>query len=168
MTLTIVVLCFSETGKFLALDLGGTNFRVLLIELSGEHFEMKSKIFAIPEHIMLGSGEQLFDHIAECLAIFVKEEQVSLSKTKLQRGTASIFWGSFSRSFGHRVFETILRKLFKYSLKGACPSNLFQNCKYFRKNGGFREAPMDRSIFLSCPFTRKPQGVGTSRQSTSF
>ncbi|XP_019760184.1 hexokinase type 2 isoform X2 [Dendroctonus ponderosae] len=66
----------TETGKFLALDLGGTNFRVLLIELSGEHFEMKSKIFAIPEHIMLGSGEQLFDHIAECLAIFVKEEQV--------------------------------------------------------------------------------------------
>ncbi|XP_076257524.1 hexokinase A isoform X3 [Rhynchophorus ferrugineus] len=66
----------TETGKFLALDLGGTNFRVLLIELSGEHFEMKSKIFAIPQHIMLGSGEQLFDHIAECLAIFVKEEQV--------------------------------------------------------------------------------------------
>ncbi|XP_030755565.1 hexokinase type 2 isoform X3 [Sitophilus oryzae] len=66
----------TENGKFLALDLGGTNFRVLLIELSGEHFEMKSKIFAIPQHIMLGSGEQLFDHIAECLAIFVKEEQV--------------------------------------------------------------------------------------------
>ncbi|XP_060525904.1 hexokinase type 2 isoform X3 [Cylas formicarius] len=66
----------SETGKFLALDLGGTNFRVLLIELSKDHFEMKSKIFAIPQHIMLGSGEQLFDHIAECLAIFVKEEQV--------------------------------------------------------------------------------------------
>lgn len=67
----------TETGKFLALDLGGTNFRVLLIELSGEHFEMKSKIFAIPQHIMLGSGEQLFDHIAECLALFVKEEHVA-------------------------------------------------------------------------------------------
>lgn len=49
----------SERGKFLALDLGGTNFRVLLIELSGDHFEMKSKIFAIPQHIMLGSGEQV-------------------------------------------------------------------------------------------------------------
>lgn len=50
---------FPEKGKFLALDLGGTNFRVLLIELSQEHFEMKSKIFAIPQHIMLGSGEQV-------------------------------------------------------------------------------------------------------------
>lgn len=48
-----------EEGKFLALDLGGTNFRVLLIELSKDHFEMKSKIFAIPQHIMLGSGEQV-------------------------------------------------------------------------------------------------------------
>lgn len=48
-----------ERGKFLALDLGGTNFRVLLIELGENHFEMKSKIFAIPQHIMLGSGEQV-------------------------------------------------------------------------------------------------------------
>lgn len=48
-----------EEGKFLALDLGGTNFRVLLIELSKDHFEMRSKIFAIPQHIMLGSGEQV-------------------------------------------------------------------------------------------------------------
>ncbi|XP_063926161.1 hexokinase type 2-like [Zophobas morio] len=66
----------SEKGKFLALDLGGTNFRVLLIELSKDHFEMRSKIYAIPQHIMLGSGEQLFDHIADCLAQFMKQEQV--------------------------------------------------------------------------------------------
>ena len=67
---------FPEKGKFLALDLGGTNFRVLLIELSKDHFEMRSKIYAIPQHIMLGSGEQLFDHIADCLAQFMKQEQV--------------------------------------------------------------------------------------------
>ncbi|KAF5273061.1 hypothetical protein FQR65_LT04803 [Abscondita terminalis] len=66
----------TEKGKFLALDLGGTNFRVLLIELSENHFEMRSKIFAIPQHIMLGSGEQLFDHIADCMAKFMKEEKV--------------------------------------------------------------------------------------------
>ncbi len=64
---------FSERGKFLALDLGGTNFRVLLIHLKGElDFEMQSKIYAIPQSIMLGSGTQLFDHIAECLANFIK------------------------------------------------------------------------------------------------
>ncbi|GLV44227.1 Hexokinase A [Carabus blaptoides fortunei] len=65
-----------ERGKFLALDLGGTNFRVLLIELDRHLFDMKSKIYAIPKNIMLGSGEQLFDHIAECLANFMKEHGV--------------------------------------------------------------------------------------------
>ena len=63
----------TERGKFLALDLGGTNFRVLLIHLKGhDDFEMQSKIYAIPQSIMLGSGSQLFDHIAECLANFIK------------------------------------------------------------------------------------------------
>jgi hexokinase len=63
----------TERGKFLALDLGGTNFRVLLIHLKGDsEFEMQSKIYAIPQSIMLGHGTQLFDHIAECLANFIK------------------------------------------------------------------------------------------------
>lgn len=57
----------------MALDLGGTNFRVLLIHLKGEDdFEMQSKIYAIPQSIMIGSGTQLFDHIAECLSNFIK------------------------------------------------------------------------------------------------
>ncbi|XP_049820473.1 hexokinase type 2 isoform X3 [Aethina tumida] len=83
---TSIVKCFptyvqdlpngQEKGKFLALDLGGTNFRVLCVELDGEHCEMNSKIFAIPQHIMVGTGEQLFDHIAECMHTFVKEEGI--------------------------------------------------------------------------------------------
>lgn len=64
---------FSEKGNFLALDLGGTNFRVLLITLDGQSFDMKSKIYAIPQSLMLGTGRQLFDHIAQCLALFVKD-----------------------------------------------------------------------------------------------
>lgn len=62
----------------MALDLGGTNFRVLLIHLKGENdFEMQSKIYAIPQMIMLGSGTQLFDHIAECLANFMRVRLIS-------------------------------------------------------------------------------------------
>jgi len=65
----------TERGRFLALDLGGTNFRVLLIHLKGDNeFEMQSRIYAIPQHIMLGTGTHLFDHIAECLANFIKEQ----------------------------------------------------------------------------------------------
>ena len=66
----------SEKGNFLALDLGGTNFRVLLIILDGMNFDMKSKIYAIPQSLMLGTGTQLFDHIANCLVLFVKEHNL--------------------------------------------------------------------------------------------
>lgn len=66
-----------EQGRFLSLDLGGTNFRVLLVDIkSSSEYDLKSKIYAIPQNIMLGSGEQLFDHIAECLANFMKENKV--------------------------------------------------------------------------------------------
>lgn len=65
-----------ERGKFLALDLGGTNFRVLIINLGENHFDMQSKIYAIPNNIMTGTGIALFDHIAECLANFMKEHDV--------------------------------------------------------------------------------------------
>ncbi|GBP83994.1 Hexokinase type 2 [Eumeta japonica] len=65
-----------EKGKFLALDLGGTNFRVLIINLGENHFDMQSKIYAIPNHIMTGTGVALFDHIAECLANFMEEHGV--------------------------------------------------------------------------------------------
>ena len=39
-----------KVGRFLALDLGGTNFRVVLMEI-GENakFEMDSEIFAVPK-----------------------------------------------------------------------------------------------------------------------
>ncbi|KAE8741718.1 hypothetical protein FOCC_FOCC012768 [Frankliniella occidentalis] len=73
----------TERGEFLALDLGGTNFRVLLIHLGQNHFDMQSKIYAIPQSIMIGSGEQLFDHIAECLANFMKEHDVYSHKLPL-------------------------------------------------------------------------------------
>ncbi|XP_053307030.1 hexokinase HKDC1-like [Spea bombifrons] len=64
----------TEHGKFLALDLGGTNFRVLLVKIrSGRRrsVRMYNKIFAIPLEIMQGTGEELFDHIVECIADFL-------------------------------------------------------------------------------------------------
>lgn len=67
----------NEKGKFLALDLGGTNFRVLLVQMNGEKVcRHTSKTYAIPQRIMVGSGVELFDHIAECMANFVAENNV--------------------------------------------------------------------------------------------
>lgn len=74
----------SEQGKFLALDLGGTNFRVLCIDLHGNQCNMLHETYEIPESIMRGSGEQLFDHIAECLEHYL--ETLGLSHRTLPLG----------------------------------------------------------------------------------
>lgn len=53
---------FKEQGEFLALDLGGSNFRVLLVKVMADGMqkvEMESQIYAIPEHIMRGSGSEV-------------------------------------------------------------------------------------------------------------
>ncbi|KAM9197697.1 hexokinase HKDC1 [Dugong dugon] len=63
----------TEKGKYLALDLGGTNFRVLLVKIrrGRRSVRMYNKIFAIPLEIMQGTGEELFDHIVQCIADFL-------------------------------------------------------------------------------------------------
>ncbi|XP_055865041.1 hexokinase-1-like isoform X2 [Biomphalaria glabrata] len=48
----------SEKGEFLALDLGGTNFRVLLVRLQAVDIDIQSKTYLIPQRIMLGTGTQ--------------------------------------------------------------------------------------------------------------
>uniref|UniRef100_A0A8C6IJY2 Hexokinase-2 n=1 Tax=Mus spicilegus TaxID=10103 RepID=A0A8C6IJY2_MUSSI len=64
----------TEHGDFLALDLGGTNFRVLLVKIrSGKKrtVEMHNKIYSIPLEIMQGTGDELFDHIVSCISDFL-------------------------------------------------------------------------------------------------
>ncbi|XP_053509828.1 hexokinase-2 isoform X2 [Ictalurus furcatus] len=77
----------TEKGDFLALDLGGTNFRVLRVKVSSDGkqtVEMENQIYAIPETLMRGSGTELFDHIAECLANFL--EKLGIKEQKLPLG----------------------------------------------------------------------------------
>ncbi|NWI16458.1 HXK3 protein, partial [Crypturellus soui] len=64
----------TERGDFLALDLGGTNFRVLVVHVEKEGVRMASEIYAIPLAIMQGTGEALFDHIIDCIIDFQQKQ----------------------------------------------------------------------------------------------
>ncbi|KAL3639750.1 hexokinase A [Castilleja foliolosa] len=67
-----------EEGVFYALDLGGTNFRVLRVQLGGKESGIVHQEFAeasIPEELMRGTSDALFDYIAEKLAKFVNDEE---------------------------------------------------------------------------------------------
>ncbi|XP_031705024.1 hexokinase-2 isoform X1 [Anarrhichthys ocellatus] len=82
----------TEQGEFLALNLGGSNFRVLLVKVMAngkQEVEMENQIYAIPEHLMRGSGSELFDHVADCLANFL--EKLGIKDKKLPLGFAFSF-----------------------------------------------------------------------------
>ncbi|XP_024517345.1 hexokinase-7 [Selaginella moellendorffii] len=71
--------CGNETGLFYGLDLGGTNFRVLRVQLGGKEkriLKQESKVDSIPSEIMTSTNEELFDYIARVLADFVATEGV--------------------------------------------------------------------------------------------
>ncbi|XP_029018923.1 hexokinase-2 isoform X2 [Betta splendens] len=76
----------TEQGEFLALDLGGSNFRVLLVKVKGngeQKVEMENQIYDIPETMMKGSGTELFDHIVDCLANFMEKMDIKDKKLPL-------------------------------------------------------------------------------------
>ena len=83
-----------EKGRFLSLDLGGTNFRVMLVDLPGSRDE-KPKVGPIrkrqiPEDVMQSRGTRLLDYIAGQIAEFVRE-----NKLVEQRGLPIGFTFSF-------------------------------------------------------------------------
>ncbi|KAM0938205.1 putative hexokinase [Dioscorea sansibarensis] len=67
----------NETGLFYALDLGGTNFRALRVQLGGKDkrvIKQEAEEVSIPPHLMVGTSDDLFDFIAAELAKFVALE----------------------------------------------------------------------------------------------
>ncbi|NXQ40996.1 HXK3 protein, partial [Catharus fuscescens] len=66
----------TERGDFLALDLGGTNFRVLVVRVTEDGISMASEIYVIPASIMQGTGEALFDHIIDCVIDFQMKQNL--------------------------------------------------------------------------------------------
>lgn len=64
-----------ETGNYLAIDLGGTNLRVVLVKLGGNRdFDTTQSKYALPEHIRTAHSDDLWGFIAKCLKKFVVEE----------------------------------------------------------------------------------------------
>ncbi|KAI5851286.1 hypothetical protein DFP73DRAFT_523496 [Morchella snyderi] len=64
----------TEEGVYLAVDLGGTNFRVCSITLKGDTtFSIQQSKVAIPRALMISDSKSLFSFLAKNIAEFVKE-----------------------------------------------------------------------------------------------
>jgi hexokinase len=67
-----------ERGRFIALDLGGTNFRVLQVDLLGDGKVRINCIgkYVIPEAAMHGTGDELFGFIARSIEKFLNDNRI--------------------------------------------------------------------------------------------
>ncbi|KAH8105509.1 hexokinase [Cristinia sonorae] len=64
----------SETGTFLALDLGGTNLRVCEVQLKGNHdFTLRQQKYRVSEALKTGEATALFDYLADSVDAFLTE-----------------------------------------------------------------------------------------------
>jgi len=66
-----------ETGSYLALDLGGTNFRVCEVYLEGDSkVRLTQKKFTIPDYAKCGQSDVLFDFLADSVLAFITENNI--------------------------------------------------------------------------------------------
>lgn len=63
-----------EQGKFLALDMGGTNLRVCEIELGEEkgEFDIIQSKYRMPEELKTGTADELWEYVADCVQQFIE------------------------------------------------------------------------------------------------
>ncbi|KAF9329863.1 glucokinase [Podila minutissima] len=67
-----------ERGSYLALDLGGTNLRVCLITLKGDHaLESHQRAFKVSDHLQEAHVSELMDFIAASIKDFITSEHIS-------------------------------------------------------------------------------------------
>ncbi|CAM0138125.1 hypothetical protein VKS41_001356 [Umbelopsis sp. WA50703] len=76
-----------EVGSFLALDLGGTNLRVVLVELQGRgNFTTKSTKYKVSESLKTGDVKELYNFIADCIDSFLTEHNMDYEKEDIHLG----------------------------------------------------------------------------------
>lgn len=124
----------SETGTYLALDLGGTNFRVVRVILEGQGiFRTEQKKFLVDDVLKTETGEKLFDFLAACVEDFMHEYHLDKSQsyplgftfsfpikqTSLAAGNLMEWTKGFSASgvVGHDVVDLMNQAFVRRNLK---------------------------------------------------
>ncbi|XP_063302223.1 hexokinase-2-like [Pelobates fuscus] len=67
-----------EEGEYIVLEFGDQDINIMYVNLGEEH--CLKRTYKLPDTIKKGKGEQLFDHIAECLLDFQETENLSGKK----------------------------------------------------------------------------------------
>lgn len=104
----------TEKGKYLALDLGGTNFRVILLELAnGQILKEEFNFYHISDEARLGCGIELFDYLADCVKDFMGVKKIPID-AKMPMG--------FTFSFPMKQHSLHSAELVTWTKSFNCPS----------------------------------------------
>jgi len=94
----------SEQGRYLALDLGGTNFRVILLELeNGKIINETIEYYSVAESLRLGPGVNLFNFLAESIKDFIDKRDLASIKRMPLGFTFSFPMTQTALDVGHLV-----------------------------------------------------------------
>lgn len=116
----------TEEGIFLALDLGGTNLRVILMELyKSDVIREEVKHYPIPTELRIGCGDKLFQYLADCVDDFVRGK--GLENVKLPLG--------FTFSFPMRQHSLDSGVLVTWTKTFNCPSAVGQDAVKLLQEG---------------------------------
>ncbi|ESO92176.1 hypothetical protein LOTGIDRAFT_233221 [Lottia gigantea] len=75
-----------ENGDYLGLDLGGTNFRVVRVQLKDGMASTTTKYYTLTEQVLSGPCAGVFDFIAESIKDFLQQENLINSDSKIPLG----------------------------------------------------------------------------------
>lgn len=92
----------TEKGTFLAVDLGGTNFRVCSVKLNGDStYELIQEKTPIPHDLMVGNSYQFFDYLALQIERFLKTHHSDkfFREKSTNPATPEVFKMGFTFSF---------------------------------------------------------------------
>ncbi|KAF9408857.1 hexokinase A, partial [Podila epigama] len=81
-----------ETGLYLAIDMGGTNLRTAAVHLLGDgQVGVTMEKHEITQELKVGTGEAMFDWIADCTASLLKTVAIDLGNADLHMGVTFSF-----------------------------------------------------------------------------
>ncbi|KAG0082812.1 glucokinase [Podila epicladia] len=81
-----------ETGLYLAIDMGGTNLRTAAVHLLGDgQVGVTMEKHEITHQLKTGTGQAMFDWIADCTASLLKSVALDMGNADLQMGVTFSF-----------------------------------------------------------------------------
>lgn len=63
----------TENGTYLGMDLGGTNFRIVRVDMKNGKDTTTTKYYNLEKHLLTGPSSVMFDYIAKCLSEFLSK-----------------------------------------------------------------------------------------------